>query len=87
MTLKAGIRQLFFILYNSMAAPNLYDSDKPIERSCIVCNQGVPSEKNIGRDQFGREIVWYTPASRYWSDAGVFCSADHSLEHSLKGKS
>jgi len=60
---------------------HLYDSPKPVIRQCVICGVDVPSEQNVSQDKYGKTIIWYTPASRYWNGSGVFCSADHSLEH------
>jgi hypothetical protein len=39
----------------------------------------------MGYDQQGNLIVaYYTPASRYWSDDGVFCSADCSFKDHME---
>jgi len=48
---------------------------------CLVCSQPVADEMNKGRDQFGNEIVWWSPSSHYWHDDGVFCSAQHGLDY------
>ena len=64
-----------------MAFQNLFVSKIPITWTCIFCGADVPSEKNINRDQHGHVIIWYTPASRYWTDAGVFCCVEHGIEY------
>lgn len=36
---------------------------------------------------FGGQVVetWYSPASRYWNEKGVFCSADCGVEYTRAG--
>jgi hypothetical protein len=77
---------VFLCLNIRMGSPNLYDSKTAITRPCIVCGVDVPSEMNIGQTAAGQRIVWYTPASRYWTDAGVFCCAQHSFDWTQKDK-
>jgi len=80
----AHCRGFFCAINRHMASPNIFDSKVPTVYPCLVCGTLVHSVRNEGLDKYGRHIVWYTPSSRYWTDGGVFCSAEHSLEHSLK---
>jgi hypothetical protein len=68
-----------------MASPNQFDSPVPFTKPCLVCGEIVRSEQNIAELPNGKVRVWYSPASRYWNEEGVFCSPEHGLIYN-KGK-
>jgi hypothetical protein len=68
-----------------MARPDLFNSFIPVTRQCLVCGKDVVSEENEGRDQLNRPVIFYSPASRYWTDEGVFCGVEHGFIYH-KGK-
>ena len=73
-----------------MTKSDSYNSAQPQMRFCIHCRVMVLDEKHEVRDETGKVLgAWFSPASRYWNDEGVFCSAQHSLDYyqAKKGKS
>lgn len=66
-----------------MLKPDAYDTIGYTTYSCALCVKAVGCEENIRYDKQGNVMVYYTPASRYWSLDGVFCSVDCSFNHHL----
>lgn len=76
-------------------ASHLFDSPTICTWECQVCGERVEAECHsrevdpftpvtAGRRRIrdGEKVleVWYTPASRYWTDSGVLCSPECGLK-------
>ncbi len=72
------------IMYRDLCRQDKYDTLSPTIYECIVCSKEVETETHIAYDKQGKEIIIYSPASRYWCNEGVFCGIDCSFKDHME---